>query len=442
MRVVLIRAKYHSVWEPINLMYLSAFIKEFCTPSPQVEILDAYFDSDEAIVEKGAEADFVGLSGTTPQLAHMIELAKRIKTQSPKARTILGGFGPSLQIHRCLNSAYVDHVVVGEGEPALLAILRGEASGKLVSAEPIDDVDTISFPDREAIDLERYIQIAEREEGRRVTSVVSERGCPFGCTFCAEGEFGTIWRKASEKEGNIQYQRPIRMRLRQPSEIVREMVEVRDRFGITFFKFSDAETNPTKRHFLGICQEMVRQGLNIPWGCNMRADKLNDEMCEWAVKANCQEFWIGVESGSPTIQRHINKGTTIDMIRRAFQVSRQYGIQRRAYCLLGTPPESYETIRETEELLDEIEPDVVGFSILAPYPGTPYWGPDYEDLDWSKVDEYSNTIWSSQYLSNEELRAEQARLMEKYSTKLAPIVRKKATLGIIQPARTLDSYTS
>jgi radical SAM superfamily enzyme YgiQ (UPF0313 family) len=216
------------------------------------------------------------------------------------------------------------------------------------------------------------------------------------------------------------------------------MIEVRDRFNITFFKMNDAETNPSKAHFMNICKEMIKQELNVPWGCNMRCDKVTDEMCDLAVKANCEEFWMGLESGSPEIHRDINKGTTVEMIKNAFDVSKKYGIKRRTYALLGTPLESYETIKQTEELIDYVEPEIIGFSILAPYPGTAYWKPEYDKLDWSQIDEFSNTTWSSSNLTNQELRTEQARLIEKYSDQLAPIIRKKQKLGI-GGSQTLDS---
>ena len=57
---------------------------------------------------------------------------------------------------------------------------------------------------------------------------------------------------------------------------------------------NDAETNPSKAHFMNICKEMIKQELNVPWGCNMRCDKVTDEMCDLAVKSNCEEFWMGL----------------------------------------------------------------------------------------------------------------------------------------------------
>jgi tRNA A37 methylthiotransferase MiaB len=95
------------------------------------------------------------------------------------------------------------------------------------------------------------------------------------------------------------------------------------------------------------------------------------------------------------------------------------GFLRRAYVLLGMPNESRDDIRLTEELLDEIKPDFVGFTILAPYPGTEvYCREAHTDVDWSVVDEYENRLTSTAYLSNEDLHQEQKRLVGKYHRNL------------------------
>jgi len=431
MRVSLIRARYHSVWEPLNLMYLSAYVKKYFTLEPlEISIYDGYFDDDDGIVQKCVNSDIVGLSGTTPQLSHMFILAKRIKTQNSRVKTVLGGFGPSLEPEKCLKKPFVDHVVVGEGEQAFLDILNGTRS-KVVNKPPIEDIDSIPFPDREAVDLERYIALAKKEEGRRVTSVLASRGCPFNCTFCVEGEFGTIWGEILLTDQGIIWKSKRKFRIRSPRCVIEEMHQVQRRYDIEFFKFSDTELNASRRLIMDLCKEMVSQKWDTPWGANFRVDKMDEEVCGWLAKANCTEAWFGVESGSPDILHHIKKEISVEMIKKAFAITKRYGILRRAYFILGTPPESLGTIKQTESLIDEIDPDVVSFSILAPYPGTSYWKPEFKNIDWSEVDEYSNSIWSSVHLTNEQLKAEQSRLMDKYKDKLAPIVRKKRVLGII-----------
>src|SRR3990167_8766969 len=362
-------------------------------------------------------------------------MAHDIKMMWPEKKTVAGGFGVSLQPQMVMGNPDFDHIVAGEGEESMLQIALGNETKKLVSHLPMN-TDDIPFDDRD-FDLERYISIAKRDEGRRVTSVVTQRGCVFNCTFCGEGQYGTIWRKYDE---NATPQRPVRFRGRNAKLVVQEMKQVRDKFDIEFFKTSDAETNPTRAHFINLCKEMVEQKLKTPWGCNMRVDKVDDEMCDWAVRANCQEFWMGVESASPEILQHINKGITVKMIKNAFKVSKKYGIIRRTYSFIGTHLETFDTIKQTEALIDELDPEVYGVCILCPYPSTTYYKPEYDNLDWSQIDEYSNTIWSTENMTNEELRNEQYRLINKYKGKLANNFNKKFKSGIIsQSGRVLDS---
>lgn len=430
MKISLVRARYHSVWEPQALMNIAAYVKYL--GYDDVKIYDAFFESDDFILNKIKDSDIVGFSGTTPQLNNMLHLARSVKALNPNIITVLGGFAVSLEPQKVLPVQEVDHIVLGEGETAFAEIVeRGKMVPRIVSHQPVANLDDLPDADRDCLDLEQYIRIAALEENRRVTSVITQRGCAFGCTFCAEGKFGTIWRKIDMVNDAAAYGRPERMRLRSPRRVVSEMIAVRDKFKIDFFKTSDAETNPTKSHFINLCKEMVTRKLDTPWGCNMRADKLDDEMCEWAVKANCEEFWIGLESGADEVHKEINKGVTVSMIRNAFNTARKHGIVRRMYGFIGTPVETMETIKKTEALIDELDPDVFGMCVLCPYPGTAYWRPDFEKIDWSQVDEYANTFWHTKHLTNEQLRNEQARLMDKYQHKLARNFKKKLRDGII-----------
>ena len=93
MKVSLVRARYPSVWEPTNLMYVSSYIKKYFEGDLDVKILDGYFDSDEHILSQVSDSDYVGLSGTTPQVPHMLKLLKLIKKENNNIKTVVGGYG-------------------------------------------------------------------------------------------------------------------------------------------------------------------------------------------------------------------------------------------------------------------------------------------------------------------------------------------------------------
>lgn len=432
-KLLLFRPFYHNVWEPLSLLYIAGYVRRFF-PNLQISVMDASFDGIDRIMDEASKSDIIGISSTTPQLKEALNWAKFFKNDNADVKTVLGGFGPSFQSEKCLQK-YVDHVVIGEGEEALKRIISGQEKQRLVSVEPIENLDKLPFPARDLIDLERYISIAEREEGRRVTSVVTERGCLFRCTFCNEG-YGRAWNKAiltGKEDMPVVRTSSNEVRLRNPKNIVNEMEQVKKEYDIEFFKTSDAETNPTKEHFISLCRTICERKLNVDWGCSMRADLVDEEICYWAAKARCTEFWIGVESGNEEILKHYNKGITLDKIRYAFATSQKFSIFRRAHIILGAPMESYKTIQDTEKLIDEINPDQLGFTILVPYPGTMYYSDKtWGNIDWSTIDNYCNTYWFTQFLTNKELRGEQARLMERYHDRLAPIVTKKKNLGVIK----------
>ena len=209
------------------------------------------------------------------------------------------------------------------------------------------------------------------------------------------------------------------MRYRSPESILDEFEHLVKDWEVGFIKFSDDTFTVNKRRVIEFCEAKLRKGIKTQWGCNIRADTVDEEMLTIMRKARCREVWVGVESGSPPILHDMKKNITIEEIKRSFKKTAALGFLRRAYVLLGMPNEDYEDIRLTEELIDDIKPDSVGFTILAPYPGTEFYQPDiHSEVDWSVVDEYENHLTSTAYLSNEDLYREQQRLVKKYRDKL------------------------
>ena len=414
------RGSWHSVWEPLALGYLYSYTKDL----PNVEYIymgDGAFDTESDIISHCADADIVGFSGTTSQMPWSVRIIEQIKARSPSTLCYVGGYGPSVSPDWFIDK--VDGVVAGEGEVPWRDILQsgGKTRGMVVHPA-ISNLDSIPFPDRDFIKVERCIGVAKREEGRRVTGILGNRGCLRRCKFCADGSPKTIYGT--------------KLRERSPSNIVDEMELVGERHDIEFFKFADPEVNTRPGRTRELCAELTRRGWKVPWGGNFLANPMDSEDARALYAAGCREAWIGLESGSLEIHKHIGKGVTPNLIRKAFQVTKEAGLLRRAYVLMGTPLETKETIRETEALIDEVRPDTVSFSILAPYPGTEYYQPEFADWDWEHIDEYGGN--ANQYhnldrtkMNRTDLLAERLLLIEKYKGHLSGIMTKKIALGVI-----------
>ena len=114
------------------------------------------------------------------------------------------------------------------------------------------NLDSIPYPDREFIQVERCIQIAKREEGRRVTSILGNRGCLRRCKFCLDG--------VPSKNLQMQSIYGVKLRERTPSNIVDEMEQVRAAHDIEFFKFADPEVNTRVGRTKELAEELITNG--------------------------------------------------------------------------------------------------------------------------------------------------------------------------------------
>src|SRR3990172_1833618 len=176
MKWLFVQPKSFHAWEALGIGYLISALKAI--GENDVSFMSGFFDSDDEIIKAGNRADIVGFGCTSPQIKHATSLAKNIK-----AHKIFGGVHPSVLPEETLEVA--DQVVVGEGEKAIVEIANGNREA-IVNCGYIKNLDAIAFPDRWAIKQFRNIGEAVRDNnGERIGSLFSSRGCPHKCTFCA-----------------------------------------------------------------------------------------------------------------------------------------------------------------------------------------------------------------------------------------------------------------
>ena len=388
-------------WEALGPGYLISYLKEYYNKYLDIEFYSAFYDSDETITNACDDANIIGFSCTSPQYKHGLELAKQIKKKDN--RIVFGGVHPSAVPDLLLKEDSIDSVVKGEGEKAMLQLVRDTDEGIDVAKQVyhfdyIKDIDTIPFPDRNTIKNERNIQQAYKDNGIRITSVLSSRGCPYHCSFCCSQ---VVWQR--------------RTRFRSPANVLDEVEELIKDWNIQFLKFSDDTFTLNKKWTVNFCNLKLERGMDVPYGSNAHVNTIDEDLLRHLAESNCQELWYGVESGSPKILKDIHKSTDIERIKEVFRLTKDYGIKTRAYFLLGMPNETIEDIQMTEKLCDEIQPDMVGFTLLAPYPTNEYFNyEEMKDWDWSMFDEYNNDWVRTKTLSNQQLKNEQIRLVEKY----------------------------
>lgn len=349
---------------PLGLAYLASVVER---DGYEVRIIDAFAEglsrNDFAEEIKKAKADLIGIGGLTPTIDNTLQT---IKICRPHTRYIVLG-GPHLSVHRqelFEDCPELDFGIVGEGEESFKDLVKRLAEGRdpwevpgIVGPETftppgnyIRDLDALPFPARHLLPnpLYRYALWP----GKKVTTMITSRGCPYGCIFCDKSIFGSKWRARSAKNV-LDEMEGIVKNLRIPSIII----------------YDDLFTLEKKR-VQEICQGILERGLRFEWKCEGRVDRVDGEMLGWMKRAGCTLIAYGVESGNEMGLDYLQKGITLKHIHRAFELTRKAGIRPMAYFILGIPVETFAQGLRTIELAKELNPDYAQFSILSPYRGT------------------------------------------------------------------------
>ena len=321
-------------------------------------------------------------------------------------------------------------MVIGEGEETFLRIVNGKTNAIVLGTKP--SMQDLPWPDREIIKNHRTVDLCETMNGKRIASFQCNRVCPVNCAFCAERIVTGRFNKTNN---------PIRSR--DVSELCDEIEHVTKQLNLNYFKFVDATFDISPQFVIEFCKEKIRRGNTTEWECLIHCSFTTEEMFLWLKKAQCHQVNMGVESGSDKILKDIGKGLRVKTIRKAFRWAKDAGIERRGFFLFGMPNETREDLLLTETLIDEIKPDVVGFTVLCPYPGTAFYDPTtHKNVDWEKADEYSNDFWSTEYFTNIELKAQQAYFKTKYDLLLCERQEDSSQVGGFGDMRDLEKQST
>jgi len=409
MKIVFIQPKGCSfaeghLWEPVSFGYLISYAKEF-HPDYQYKVMSAGFYKDTEILEECKDADLVCFTATTPQMYHAKELADKIKTKK-----VFGGVHPTISTKDAF-AAGADIVVQGEGEIAFRKILdslsRGKSPKKIYKEPFIENLDSLPFPDRKAIHQEKYLQITERNDGMKIASITSSRGCPHQCTFCTSR---AIWGGKT--------------RFRSAINIIMELSQLISEWNIDFLKFNDDTFTLDRKRVIEFCEMKKGYQMDVPWACNARVNTLDEELLQIMKDAGCVELWLGVESGSERILKVLKKGITKDQVRKVFKAAKKVGIRTRGYFMIGNETETLAEIQETINFVQELDPDIVGISINTPFPGSERWKTMEDDINWKNVDLYRDAekegekVWGNENISGAKLKQIQKEMLDKFKDKL------------------------
>lgn len=429
-KYVFIRPYSIHQWEALGVGYLASYSYRYGGYSRfDYSFYDGRFDSDEVIIHGCKDAEYIGFSLTSFSVDEALRLIKRIKKINERAQIVWGGYAVNGFTAEQLLERWgdaVDYFLQGPGEESWLEVISGNAKGRVIRKDIIDELDKIPFPDRHLIRIDRHFEKLNQLGEIRKTSMEIQRSvCPFNCIFCA----GSSFAKPNK-------------RTRTARNIVDEMIELRDVWGMdenSMVLTCDAEVFMTSDMY-EMAQLKIYEEVRFKYGINVVASMiLNKEqrkVLEKMQQSGLSEVWMGVESG-PSIMKKTGKPITPEQVREAFRITKEMGLIRKGYFILGfTPEETEQTIKERISFIEEIDPDEVGFTIYIPVPGSR----DYDDskhrvINYAAADEYHNTYTHTNTLTNDDLHYWQNYLVEYFREKAAWRQNPNKNKSLIKPGR-------
>lgn len=265
-----------------------------------------------------------------------------------------------------------DFVLLGEGEETLVELMDALTGHSAVLPESIlgltsrgtehpsrrPDIralDSLPFPAWELVDVERYRQIWLSRHGYYSMNMVTTRGCPYHCNWCAK----PIWGQ--------------RYNSRSPENVVAELKWLQDTYHPDHIWFAD-DILGLKPGWLEKFSALVKErGAAVPFKCLQRADLVTEKTAAALQQAGCKTVWVGAESGSQKILDAMDKGDKVEDIYRAARLLRQCSIEVGFFLQFGYPGEEWQDIQLTLQMVRDCMPDDIGISVSYPLPGTKFF---------------------------------------------------------------------
>ena len=407
---------------PLGLLSLAAYARSNL-PRISIAIVDAAANSlsvsqtVDRIVR--LEPDVVGFTITTMVVDSVQEIASQIKAVLPNVKLVAGGPHISGLGQHCLYQLCdFDVAVVGEGEQTFVELIKAfetgrtlddiagivfrDAHGRVRTTKArayFDDLDKLPLP---AWDLLEGFPHAYRTNiffspGGPAATLITSRGCPFHCAFCDQSTFGHSYRITSAEY------------------VYRAVKQLQDRYKVRYIVFCDDTFTIDRRRILEVCRLLQTLPRPIKWSCDANVMTIDNQMLVEMKRAGCWSISYGLESGSPRLLASLNKKITLEKASDVICNTNSAGIYAKGLFILGTPEESLDTVRETQDFISSIPLSTINVSKFTPYPGSELYKEISRNLN-IKFEQLNgmNFVVPSKYLSIEQLEEQYKAVLNRF----------------------------
>lgn len=329
--------------------------------------------------ERLTECDIVGISATTANVHWGQQLAKAW----PAKVKVLGGShatyilkGPHERFKRPSYFDGFDFIIIEEAEESFVQFCDGFDKGDIsktpnlcwfnplgwlqrTNSCPLPDVTRLAPPAFDLWPSPFYGGVGMSSPGHdkhvdmtkcMTASLFSSRGCPYGCTFCADARTKVRDETLQQVEGQI-----------------KQLAS----FGVTAIRLQDDVLTIKKDRCKQIADILHDYGMK--WRGNTRVNLNDPDLFRYMEKKGCIELAFGCEHGSAKMLKLMAKGTTPEKNTESIKMCLDAGMVAKAFIIMGFPGETLATIDELKDWLLTAKPSGVTFSLFQPYPGSDVW---------------------------------------------------------------------
>jgi len=389
--IKLLQDSLRRLTSPLGLLYLGTVLKK---NGYEVKIVNSpcegyenvrdvgggyivYGLSDDDIKEKirKFDPDLVGVgnlfSAQRDNSFNHCKLVKEVKD----VPVIIGGIHATLAPQDCIDNPFIDYVILGEGEHRILKLVNGLNEGKETFdfdgiaykkdgksiIKPvitrIDNLDEYGVPDRSLVDMKKYFEVgvfySPFPKRRNVERIMTSRGCPFHCIFCA-------------------YTTGKKMIFRSVDNVIAEIDDLVKKYGIGEIQFSDDNLTVNKERAMELFKKMEPYGLSWCTPNGIMVKTLDKEIIEAMAKSGAYQITFNIESGSQRVLKEIihKDVPEKEAVKELVKICHDNGIQVHGQLMIGLPGETKEEIEATLHYPYSVDFDSVSFFIANPLPGS------------------------------------------------------------------------
>lgn len=340
---------------PIGLMYLGTYLQE---QGHEVKIMDRSMGHIPYGFIHSFRPEVVGLGGLTNDIEETYTYSDMFRNF--RIYTVIGGHHATAMPQEAIKHS--DCVITGDGELEFANAVLERPNG-IIKSNPLENLDIVKVPNYDLVEADRYFcgryrwYIASHSwvlYGDRVATVMTSRGCPYRCTFCYN----------SIRKTNIRY--------RNLDNVYSELELLKNKYKIDAINFLDDVFLLDKKRLSKI-GSMLKE-LKLYWGCQGRANLVNDDLVEMVKGYGCAYLSFGFESMNDRILQLLKKGTTVEQNINAIETCRRHKMPFGGSWMVGNPTETMEeTLNTIKYVVQCTDLSALGIMITVPYPATEMW---------------------------------------------------------------------